>query len=73
MIAGLFPDLRVFDGNEGVTNHLIHVLESRGKAGGEGRTEIDCSFTDPGQKQQYLEKCERMLRFCDAVYSNPER
>ena len=73
LIAGLFPDLRVFDGNEGVTNHLIHVLESRGKAGGEGMTEIDCSFTDPGQKQQYLEKCERMLRFCDAVYSNPER
>ena len=73
MIARLFPAIRIFDGNEGVTNHLIRVLESRGQTGGEGKTELDCSLTDPDEKQRYLEKCESMLRFCDAVYSNPER
>ena len=72
LIQKLFPSIKIFDGNEGVTNHLIHVLEGRGKTGGTGQTELDCSLTDPEQKQQYIRKCESMLRFCDAVYSNPD-
>ncbi len=65
MIRRLFPDFRIFDGNEGVIRHLGNVLLERGGLGGSGSVGIDCSLSDPAEKKAYMEKCDRMLKFFD--------
>ena len=72
LFGRLFPEIRIFDGNEGVTNHLGNVLAAGEKTGGKGILELDCSITDPCEKERYLQKCRKMLEFCDAIYGNPE-
>ncbi len=69
LIGRIFPELRIYDGNEGVVRHLDTVLHERGCSGGSGLLEIDCSITGSGEKNAYLNKCGAMLSFCDEMYS----
>ena len=69
LIEKIFPELRIFDGNEGVVRHLNDVLAEKECRGGHGSLTIDCSLTDIFLKTQYLKKCEAMLSFCDEMYS----
>ena len=68
LIQELFPELNIFDGNDGVTRHLGNILEQSGAAGGEGSLEIECSIQNAEEKKAYLDKCRDMLLFCDRIY-----
>lgn len=68
LLERICPSIRLFDGNEGVTRQLSNVLTGLGKTGGTGTVEIECSIQDPVRKSAYLEKCSRMLNFCDRIY-----
>lgn len=52
-----FPNIKLFDGAEGVTRHLKTVLTEKRILGGSGRLEWDCSSEDPEEKSRYIEKC----------------
>ena len=71
LIRRLFPDVMLFDGNDGVVRHLEDILCERKTTGGEGTVEIDCSLTGP-EKDQYLEKCKDMLDFCSEMYQTED-
>ena len=72
MIRRLFPGLRIFDGNEGVTRHLGNILSEIGQQGGSGVVEMECSLTDQVQKDAYLRKCGEMLSFCGRIYADQD-
>ncbi len=69
LLQRVFPKIRLFDGNEGVVRHLQDILCETGKAGGTGSLSVRCSLTASGGKTAYLEKCHRMLSFCESIYT----
>ena len=73
LLQRLFPKIRLFDGNEGVVRHLRDILRVAGQDGGTGSLSVRCSLTDPGAKTAYLEKCQRMLSFCESIYTEQGR
>ena len=68
LLQSLFPNIRLFDGNEGVVRHLQDILRQRGQEGGNGMLSVSCSLTVSGEKTAYLDKCHRMLSFCESIY-----
>lgn len=68
LIRRLFPDLRVYDGNDGVVRHLKEILELQGGKSS-GFLSLDCSLSAPAERAAYLEKCREMLDFCDNLYN----
>ena len=69
LIRRLFPQLRIFDGNEGVVRHLDTVLAENNFSGGESFIKVDCSLSDERRKNEYLKKCSAMLSYCDTIYN----
>ena len=68
LLQKLYPGIKLFDGNEGVTRHLGDILKQQNIDGGTGAIEIRCSIRDDFQRQQYIQKCEAMLKFCSEMY-----
>ena len=68
-VQKLFPEARIFDGNEGVVRHLRTVLENNDALGGEGIVSVDCSLTDIKSRESYLSKCQNMISFCSNIYN----
>lgn len=73
LLQKLYPKIRLFDGNDGVVRHLRDVLRVMGQEGGSGSLSVRCSLKDPGAKTAYLEKCQRMLSFCESIYTEQGR
>ncbi len=73
MLRKIFPAIRLFDGNEGVVRHLQDIFRESDRAGGAGRLSLDCSLTAPDAKKAYLDKCARMLSFCESIYIEQSR
>ena len=73
LLRKIYPEIRLFDGNEGVVRHLRDILSRSGNLGGNGELSIGCSLTAPEAGSAYLEKCSRMLSFCNSIYIEQSR
>ena len=60
LLRSRYPELTLYDGNEGVCRHLKQVLTENQLTGGTGKTLWDCSLPEP-EKSRYIEKCRRFL------------
>ena len=69
LIQKIYPEARLFDGNDGVVRYLENVLRDRDSLGGSGSISLACSLTDPDESAAYREKCEKMFGFCGRMYS----
>ncbi len=70
LLQNLYPDVRLFDGNEGVVHHLETVLGERNALGGRGNVSIANSLRDPEVAAAYHKKCGDMFSFCTQMYSD---
>lgn len=69
LLQKLYPDVRLFDGNEGVVRHLENVLRERDALGGRGSVSIANSLRDPEAGAAYHKKCGDMFMFCTQMYA----
>ncbi len=67
LLSEMFPKLKLFDGNDGVTRHLETVLAERNAAGGSGHVILDCSL-EGSAHAEYCAKCARMEAFGGRIY-----
>lgn len=70
LLQKMYPQLYLFDGNDGVVRHLEEILRERNVLGGDGKTSMDSSLVDPAVRTNYHEKCIRMFDYCTQMYSN---
>ena len=69
LLQKLYPDVRLFDGNEGVVRHLKAVLRVQDTLGGRGDVSIANSLRDPEAGAAYHKKCSDMFMFCTQMYA----
>lgn len=69
LLQKLYPDVRLYDGNEGVVRHLETVLGDRDALGGRGEVSIANSFRGTGTAETYHKKCMDMFTFCTQMYN----
>ncbi len=67
LLSEMYPKLKLFDGNYGVTRHLETVLAERNTPGGSGDVILDCSLKGSAHAA-YCAKCERMEAFGGRIY-----
>lgn len=70
ILRKIYPNVQLFDGNEGVVRHLETVLRERDALGGRGNISVGCSLSSGDERNSYLQKCGKMLIFCTQMYSN---
>ena len=68
LLQKMYPQLQLFDGNDGVVRHLEDVLRERDALGGNGNISLSSSLKDLNTRTSYHEKCEKMFTFCSKIY-----
>ncbi len=68
LLQKMYPEVRLYDGNDGVVRHLEDVLRKRDALGGQGEVSVINSLQDPEAGTAYQKKCAEMLLFCDRMY-----
>ena len=69
LLQKMYPQVELFDGNDGVVRHLEDILQDRNALGGNGIISMSSSFNDADARKNYHMKCESMLSFCTNMYS----
>lgn len=67
LLSKMFPNLKLFDGNDGVTRHLETVLAEQNTLGGSGDVVLDCSLEGTA-RAEYSAKCARMEAIGERIY-----
>ena len=67
LLREMFPKLKLFDGNDGVTSHLEDVLGERNALGGSGDVILDCSL-EGAPREEYAAKCVRMESVGERIF-----
>ena len=69
LLQKLYPDVCLFDGNDGVVRHLEEVLRQHDALGGRGNISIGNSLRDFADRTAYHKKCGDMFLFCTQMYN----
>lgn len=62
VLRELYPALKLYDGNQGVSRHLVHTLEEYDFMGGKGETIFLNSIENEKDSQDYIFKCKKYYR-----------
>lgn len=68
LLQKMYPQVTLFDGNDGVVRHLEEILRERNALGGHGKISMSSSLKDFNGRINYHDKCMKMFSFCTKMY-----
>ena len=68
LLHKMYPQVKLFDGNDGVVRHLEEILRERNALGGNGEVSMSSSIKDLNERSIYHDKCSKMFSFCTNMY-----
>lgn len=70
LLQRMYPQVHLFDGNDGVVRHLEEILREQESLGGNGKISMSSSLKILEKRSQYHEKCVKMFAFSTQMYDS---